>query len=423
MWCDFNEWNIKTWFLPFPLKTMLHTSSDHLPIWARGFVQTKLWCLQAAKFAWQPLSWASSSWSNWSTQMTAPTCRIDTWHALRMHANAALSDSETSIRWVAGACIETVGSSIMSVSSITVSVHGHTVGSCKTSVHSISVSAHSHTVGSCIPSVSSISVSVHGHTMWCQQHHCDCSRSLCHVCTVTVAVQGHTVMSAPVLWLFQVTVLCLHHHWLLRVTLCYVCTISDCSRSHCVMSALSLFTVTLSCPLLLKVTQPVPSLWLFKATHCHASTITVTVKGQTVMSALSLTYRVTQFHVSTIMVAVQSHTVCCQHHHWPQGRTMLCQHQHCNCWRPHWHAITVLYGVSTITDLKVKQCFVSTSIATVEGHTDMPSLSVRAERHTVYVNFVMSVLHSHIPWHFAAIPHPHPPPAISEPLAVEYVLQ
>ena len=387
MWCDFNECNIKTWFLPFPLKTMLHTSSDHLPIWAWGFVQTKLWCLQAAKFAWQPLSWASSSWSNWSTQMTAPTCRIDTWHALRMHANAALSDSETSIRWVAGACIETVGSS-MSVSSITVSVHGHTVGSCKTSVHSISVSVHSHTVGSCIPSVSSISVSVHGHTMWCQQHHCDCSRSLCHVCTVTVAVQGHTVMSAPVLWLFQVTVLCLHHHWLLRVRLCYVCTISDCSRSHCVMSALSLFTVTLSCPLLLKVTQPVPSLWLFKATHCHASTITVTVKGQTVMSALSLTYRVTQFHVSTIMVAVQSHTVCCQHHHWPQGRTMLCQHQHCNCWRPHWHAITV------------SQSWTSHCVCQF--------------RHVC-----VTQPHSLTFWHF----DPHPPPAISEPLALKYVLQ
>ena len=292
MWCDFNEWNIKTWYLPFPLKTMLHTSSDHLPIWARGFVQTKLWCLQAAKFAWQPLSWASSSWSNWSTQMTAPTCRIDTWHALRMHANAALSDSETSIRWVAGACIETVGSSIMSVSSITVSVHGHTVGSCKTSVHSISVSAHSHTVGSCIPSVSSISVSVHGHTMWCQQHHCDCSRSLCHVCTVTVAVQGLTVMSAPVLWLFQ-------------VTLCYVCTITDCWGSDCVMSALSVTVQghTVSC------------------LHCRCSRSHCHVRSCSRSHSLCHHCDCSRPHIvmpapSQWLLKVR---LSCQHCHWPTG--------------------------------------------------------------------------------------------------------
>ena len=200
---------------------MLHTSSDHLPIWAWGSVRTNILCLQAAKFAWQPLSWASSCWSSWSTQMSAPTCRIDTWHALRTHASAALSDSETSIRWAAGACIDTVGSSVTSVSSITANVHGHTVGSC-------------------IPSVSSITVSVTVTLLEVAYHLSVPSLRMFTVTPLDVAYH----LSVPSLWVFTVTLLEVAYHLSVPSALVFTVTLLEVAKHVSVLSAW-VFTVTL----------------------------------------------------------------------------------------------------------------------------------------------------------------------------------
>ena len=131
----------------------------------------------------------------------------------------------------------------------------------------------------------------------------------CDVSSMTVTVPGHCVMSASSLWLFKVTLSCLHQHCGCLGSHCHVSTITvSCSRSLCPVCTITVTVqdhTVMSAPTLTVQDHTVMSastLWLFRITllcrhhHCdcsrsryHVCTITVTIQDHTVMSAPTLT--------------------------------------------------------------------------------------------------------------------------------------